>query len=285
MTIIRPTDELLQLSSKFTEHLLKNSVVVFDGSNGRDFSSVTLPSNSNQDKNVICTRIIDGGLKICYPSSFKTGLIYQKNEEDSPSVVLLSRKDALRINRNGRDLCSAMKTIMRKRPDVKRGQSKSVFLNDRYCVVGAKPRRSSPGVDPGHFKIEDGIDNSDWNVLVKAVRGGEHAFLQYTSTVDIGRIRDVRNLVGWEGVKSSSGNGSCDSKIFNGIAFGVNVHLRAHVDHDFTYSVIQAHVDGVDDSADDPSCCYFCFPRLGLVIPLRPSDFLLIDALEYHCLI
>ena len=27
-----------------------------------------------------------------------------------------------------------------------------------------------------------------------------------------------------------------------------------------------------------------CFPRLGLAIPLKPGDFLLVNALEYHCL-
>ena len=28
----------------------------------------------------------------------------------------------------------------------------------------------------------------------------------------------------------------------------------------------------------------FCFPRLGLAVALKPGDFLLVNALEYHCL-
>ena len=60
--------------------------------------------------------------------------------------------------------------------------------------------------------------------------------------------------------------------------------LRAHVDDDFTYSVIQVHVDNMDYSVDDEVVCYFCFPRLGVAVPLRPGDFLLVNALEYHCI-
>lgn len=84
----------------------------------------------------------------------------------------------------------------------------------------------------------------------------------------------------WERVKNSDGKGT---NIFNGIAFGVNIHLRAHVDNDFTYSTIQVHVNEVEYGLEDKVVCYFCFPRLGVAVPMRPGDFLLINALEYHC--
>jgi hypothetical protein len=54
------------------------------------------------------------------------------------------------------------------------------------------------------------------------------------------------------------------TQIFNGIAFGVNVYLRAHVDLDLTYSVIQVHVDDSDYGLLDDIVCYFSFPRLGV---------------------
>jgi len=75
------------------------------------------------------------------------------------------------------------------------------------------------------------------------------------------------------------------SSVYSGLAFGVNVYLHAHVDDDFTYSVIQVHVDSLDYGVDDEVVCYFCFPCLGVSVPLRPGDFLLINALEYHCLL
>ena len=49
------------------------------------------------------------------------------------------------------------------------------------------------------------------------------------------------------------------------------------------YSVIQVHVDGIDYGLDAEVVCYFCFPRFGIAVPIRLGDFLLVNALEYHC--
>ena len=57
-----------------------------------------------------------------------------------------------------------------------------------------------------------------------------------------------------------------------------------HFDLDFTYSVIQVHINDCDYGLLDEVHCYFSFPRLGVTVPLRPGDFLLVNALEYHCL-
>jgi hypothetical protein len=40
----------------------------------------------------------------------------------------------------------------------------------------------------------------------------------------------------------------------------------------------------MDYGLEDEIICYFCFPLLGTAVPLMPGDFLLINALEYHCL-
>jgi hypothetical protein len=119
---------------------------------------------------------------------------------------------------------------------------------------------------------------------VSAVRRSEHAFYAYSNTDVICHIRDARELVSWETIKFSDATDEKGASIYNGIAFGVNVYLRAHIDNDFTYSVIQVHQNDVDYSADDETVCFFCFPRLGVAVPLKPGDFLLINALEYHCL-
>ena len=84
-------------------------------------------------------------------------------------------------------------------------------------------------------------------------------------------------------MKYSEDKECSETSIFNGIAFGVNVFLRSHIDNDFTFSVIQVHVDANYNLKYDV-VCYFCFPRLGVAVPLKPGDFLLINALEYHCL-
>lgn len=76
-----------------------------------------------------------------------------------------------------------------------------------------------------------------------------------------------------------------DAKYYGGIAFGSNVFLRCHTDADFTMSIAQIHLKGRDSYAmDDDVVVYFCFPTLGIAVPLRPGDFLLFNALIPHCI-
>jgi hypothetical protein len=176
-----------------------------------------------------------------------------------------------------------MTKITKKQSNVIRGKSKEVFGKHKYCCVGAKRRRFTSGIEPGQYKLNSG-SKEDWDCVVSAVRRSEHAFYAYSNTDVIRHIRDARELVSWETIKFSDATDEKGASIYNGIAFGVNVYLRAHIDNDFTYSVIQVHQNDVDYSADDETVCFFCFPRLGVAVPLKPGDFLLINALEYHCL-
>jgi hypothetical protein len=195
---------------------------------------------------------------------------------------LLPREEAISINSNGRELCASMTAISKKSSNLSRGASKSVFGGKKYCCIGAKANRNSAGVTPGFFKA-GGIRETEWNCVMNEVKRCEEAFYSYASTAAIRHIREARKLVPWEGIHGA-GDQLSSSTIYSGIAFGVNVFLRAHVDDDYTYSVIQVHVDNMDYAIDDDVVCYFCFPSLGCAVPLCPGDFLLINALEPHCL-
>ena len=74
-----------------------------------------------------------------------------------------------------------------------------------------------------------------------AVRRCEHAFYAYSETNVIRHIKEARKVVSWDRIRYSDAMDGKSASIFNGIAFGVNVYLRAHIDYDFTYSVIQVH--------------------------------------------
>ena len=226
-------------------------------------------------------RILNGGLVVTHPPDSSTGLAYKREGELEPVFILLSRDEAMKINSDGKNVCAAMKRVIKQHKHLERGQSKAVFSDFKYCCVGAKPRRSAVGVEPGHYKLEDGIDSKDWDIVVTAIRRAEHAFHNIAGTDVIRRIEEARKMVGWERAQLSKG--AEGGKIFNGIAFGLNIHLRAHIDHDFTYSVIQVHVDGMEYAVSDPVICYFCFPRQGIAVPMRAGDFLIINAMEYHC--
>lgn len=88
----------------------------------------------------------------------------------------------------------------------------------------------------------------------------------------------------WERIKYSDDKGRTSSDISNITAFVVNVYLCAYNNYKFTYSVIQVHIDGMDYSVDDGVICYFCIHHVGVTVPLRPGDIMLVNALEYQCL-
>ena len=63
---------------------------------------------------------------------------------------------------------------------------------------------------------------------------------------------------------------------FGALAFGCNVFLQCHTDSDFTMSIANVHLKGKDKyEFDDPIVIYFCFPTLGIAVPLRPGDFIM----------
>ena len=243
----------------------------------------TAPTLNSDVHGWCCHKIKNGHLEVCSPPSGDKGLIYQDVLDEQPRFILLPRKEAIAINKSGSQLCKAMVNVSKSKNKLVRGNSKTVFGKTKYCCVGAKPRRNAPGVEPGHYNLS-GASKDEWDCIVKAVRRSEHAFYGYAGTDAIRHINEAREVVDWERIKYSDEKDEKEASIFNGIAFGINVYLRAHIDNDFTYSVIQVHTDGDDYKIDDDIVCYFCFPRLGIAVALKPGDFLLVNALEYHCL-
>jgi hypothetical protein len=73
------------------------------------------------------------------------------------------------------------------------------------------------------------------------------------------------------------------AKYYGAIAFGRNVFLRCHTDEDYTYSIIQVHLEGRDlYSIEENVVVYFCLPTIGIAVALRPGDFLLFNATIPH---
>ena len=75
------------------------------------------------------------------------------------------------------------------------------------------------------------------------------------------------------------------AQFFGGIAFGTNVFLCCHTDANFTFSIIQVFLKGKSQYVpDDEVVVYFCFPTIGVAVPLRPGDNLLFNARIPHCI-
>ena len=65
---------------------------------------------------------------------------------------------------------------------------------------------------------------------------------------------------------------------------GLNFYLNCHRDEDFDLSTAcilkQVHHCQLDDNL----FVYFCFPRLGVSVPLCPGDVLIFNSLEDNCI-
>ena len=60
------------------------------------------------------------------------------------------------------------------------------------------------------------------------------------------------------------------------------MYLNCHWDKDFTYCATSIHMKK-QYSESQEVVAYFAFPRLGVVIPLRPGDVLFFNPKEPHC--
>jgi hypothetical protein len=68
---------------------------------------------------------------------------------------------------------------------------------------------------------------------------------------------------------------------FGGIAFGTNVFLRCHTDADFTFSIVHVLLKGKSKYLPgDDVVTYFCFPTIGVAVPLCPGDYVLFNAIS-----
>ena len=61
--------------------------------------------------------------------------------------------------------------------------------------------------------------------------------------------------------------------------------LPYHTDQDFTMSIVNVLIMGNDKyELNNDVVVFFCFPTLGVAVPLHPGDFLFFNALIHHCL-
>ena len=126
--------------------------------------------NVNQHKRWKSVRIQNGGLRVIEPPGPGKGIAYQGEGDIEPKFIMLPREAVLKINADCGGLCAAMRRIMKSQRGQRRGKSKQIYSDHKYCCVGSKPRRSAPGVEPGQYRVEDGGFGNDWDVLMRGIR-------------------------------------------------------------------------------------------------------------------
>jgi hypothetical protein len=214
------------------------------------------------------------------------GLVYPNPNISTPAAPppyrLLPREDALksthllgstsRVNK----LCSALDAFEKaQRKSLKRGMP--IFGDHKYTCAGTQPCRASAGVRETYHMAK--VDDAHVETVVSYVRNLEHLLEAFAESEVLQMVQEARKLLNYQTLKGAGR----ECNIFGAFAFGRNVYLPSHQDKDFVYSIISVHVrDGYYLKEDMKVVAYFCFPRLGVAVPLRPGDVLIINPLEPH---
>ena len=155
-----------------------------------------------------------------------------------------------------------------------------------YACVGPQPSRISNLVlDNPPFL--DALPQRQWEHLVWLMKRAETAFSLFADHCVISHLHHAKKLVPFKTFSPTADNKSStlSSDFFGGIAFGTNVFLRCHTDADFTMSITQVFLKGCPEyQLNDHIIAYFCFPTLGVAVPLRPGDYFMFNALIPHCI-
>ncbi len=271
------------------KEILEKYIVFDGGDNGNQ--KIQCPPDLRKIWKRICVND-KRHLHVVMSDNHEKGLIHIA-ENDTPNFMLLSRKEAMEILPK-KDLCNLSSAISAcekaKGSALIRGKGKMTFGDDvrrppKYTSVGVQPHRAEPGVSP-YPSFMTKTEPVDWNWITKMMRWSERAFKKMACHSALHHIQAAKDLVSFPTMRlSSSDDKPTPAKYFGAIAFGRNLHLRCHTDEDYTFSMIQVHLEGQDSYAiNERVVAYFCFPTLGIAVALRPGDFLMFNPTVPHCL-
>jgi hypothetical protein len=175
-----------------------------------------------------------------------------------------------------------------KKSSLQRSKKKCVFGDYgepvMYTSAGVQVSRNSRGV-LNHNAFMEKLHDSHWLILLKLMRHAETAFESLVDNEVISHLYHAKKVVNFKTMSMPPGIKEMSPlKYYGALAFGCNVFLPCHTDDDFTMSMIQIHLKGKDKyDVDDNVVVYFCFPTLGVAVPLRPGDFFIFNAIIPHC--
>jgi hypothetical protein len=169
------------------------------------------------------------------------GLRYSQHD-GSPIFVHLPKVNSLNIMRESTQLCSAVCSCAKnQRITLSRGTQNQVFVknNHKYCCVGSQPCRAERGVKSGSYRLKNGFQSKEWDVIHNILRRSEYAFDRYMDTKVIQHITAAKKRVNYRAMDLLPlSSGVKSARIYNGMGFGINVYLRSHTNQDFTMSIV-----------------------------------------------
>jgi hypothetical protein len=232
-----------------------------------------------------CLSIRDGDLFIPSYPPLQRGLTFPRIYGQSlPSpFILIPRADTLqRLSRTDiPGLWNSLSSI-EKSHRISTARGVPIFGHSKYVgCVGSQVKRSGVGIRITSHSNHIGPES--WDSIVDYVITLENLFSDFVDASMLSMIRQARELVQYSTISRLKCHSlHKDGKIFGAFAFGKNVHLPAHVDNDFTYSLVSVHKNLPKYETTDNVVIYFCFPRLGVAVPMKPGDSIIFNPQEPH---
>jgi hypothetical protein len=207
--------------------------------------------------------------------------------QDSSRPIIGSEKSFCRFPRHrsvlhaSQAVYSVLEDIVRKHGSSKTaredGHSQRIACLDGdgscYVSLGQTPNLFGGGLKENLRGID--TDKRKMAIFLAWVKAIEHNAKQFLP-------REVLKLLEGASKEGTYSFGDENWKsLWSALAFGLNVFLNVHTDKDMTESLTT--VVAGPDVDPDMILFYFCFPVLGVAVPLRSGDCLSFNPQEPHC--
>jgi hypothetical protein len=184
---------------------------------------------------------------------------------------------------NHRELAAALYAIENMKGTHRRGKDHQSVpqhgkLNHKY--VGLSPNRATGGTYlKGGQKLDDDNENH-WQAIKGFLAKVENLTVEFMEGAVLRGLQAAKKLGQWPSLRKDN------LSIWAGISTARNHYLQVHTDQDFFLSMtlIVPASGELKPEEKDTVTHYFCFPKQGRSVAMKPLDLILFDATEWHCL-
>jgi hypothetical protein len=214
---------------------------------------------------------------------------YLLDEWQQQTFIKLPRLMCLQGASTVHDDVVAVKQLLDKSGRLYRGNS-HFDIAPKYTTCGMYAQRNSRSIN---IHKHDNVQYSKMRKVYHLYQRAAHFARQVIPTSLLYGMQTSHAVVGWQTLehneKQQTAHARQTTNMWASCAASVNYVSACHVDQDFLWSCLTVLCD--DDKVctkscykdDIPPAVYFCFPRLGLAIALKPGDYLLFNPTEPHC--
>ena len=274
LEVVPPSDQRTFSISKINEN-----IIVFDGGNAT-CPIISPPKNVKWSRHPVSDLFIPDDIR------GDIGLTFRRIDGSLPFIRLPRDISLSIIGKCGlKKIYNALQACQNLRPPLLRSSKKRVFSDPgkppRYACIGPQASRTTPMIHE-HPSFTQKLPSHHWESLLWLMRRAEECFKTIADHQVISHIHHAKKAVPFKTFTSTNPKSS-SAKFLGGIAFGTNVFLPCHTDEDFTMSIAQVFLEGKTSyDLNNDVIVYFCFPTLGIAIPLRPGDYLMFNPLIPH---